>query len=228
MTQQFYKFLAGNLASGHDSEFYYNAPVWNGTKWEPGPWVKAKEWEKGGEVCGKGLHLMKLPIPRYVHWSGNAYVAEGKNLLAEDKEKARFEQVRLIRPLAFKEIFHEKADLSGADLSGADLFRVNLSGTYLFLADLSGANLSGAYLFRANLSGANLSRSNLSRSNLSGANLSGANLSGANLSGANLSGAYLFRANLSEANLSEANLSEAVGLTKTQLDEALNVPEATK
>ena len=117
----FYKFLAGNLASGHDSEFYYNAPTFKDGKWKPGPWAKAKKVTKGGGACGEGLHLMKLPNPRYVRWSGNGYVAEGRNLLAEDEEKARFEYVRLIRPLTFKEIFHEKADLSGADLSGADL-----------------------------------------------------------------------------------------------------------
>ena len=157
-SQQFFKFLAGNLASGHDSEFYYNAPVWMGKRWKPGPWVEAKEFDEGGGACGKGLHLMKLPNPRYIRYSGNAYVAEGEGLLAEDAEKARFERVRLIRPLAFKEIFHEKADLSGATLFRADLSGANLSGATLFRADLSGANLFGATLFGADLSGANLFR----------------------------------------------------------------------
>ena len=131
-SQQFFKFLAGNLASGHDSEFYYNAPVWAGKRWKPGPWVEAKEFEEGGYVCGKGLHLMKHPNPRYIQYSGNAYVAEGEGLLAEDEEKARFKRVRLIRPLAFKEIFHEKANLYRANLSEANLYGANLSGANLY------------------------------------------------------------------------------------------------
>ena len=180
--QTYYKFLAGNLASGHDSKFYYNAPVWDGKKWKPSPWMRAKDIQKGGDACGKGLHLMKIPNPRYVRWSGNAYVAEGKNLLAQDDEKARFEFVRLISPLNFNDIFHPKAYLSGAYLSGAYLSGAYLSGAYLSRADLSGADLS-----RADLSGAYLSRADLSRAYLYGANLSGANLSRAYLSGANLS-----------------------------------------
>ena len=140
-SQQFFKFLAGNLASGYDSAFYYNAPVWDGKRWKPRAWVEAKEFDEGGGACGKGLHLMKIPNPRYVWYSGNAYVAEGEGLLAKDEEKARFKRVRLIRPLAFKEIFHEKVDLSIANLSIANLSGANLSGADLFGADLYGANL---------------------------------------------------------------------------------------
>src|SRR5208283_5496042 len=105
----YFKFLAGNLASGQDPKFYYNAPFWNGKKWKPGPWVQEKDCEKSDEACGRGLHLMKIPNPKYVRWTGNGYVAEGKHLLGEDDEKARFEYVRLVRPLEFKEIFHEGA-----------------------------------------------------------------------------------------------------------------------
>ena len=215
--QVFYKFLAGNLASSHDSEFYYPAPTYDlkRKKWKPGAWVSAPDLtkktmqEEQGQPCGHGLHLMKVPKPVYVRYSGNAYVAEGRELLGEDNEKARFKQIRLIRPLAFTEIFHPKAYLSGADLSGADLSGADLSGAYLFGAYLYGAYLSGANLFGADLFGADLSRADLSRANLSRANLSEANLYGANLSEANLYGANLSRANLYGANLSRANLSRA-------------------
>ena len=158
----FYKFLAGNLTSGNDPTFYYNGPIWTGKKWKPGPWMRAKDVTKQtveaekGRACGHGIHLMKIPKPVYAHWSGNAYIAEGRHLLGGDHEKARFLEARLLRPLEFREIFHPKADLSRADLSGA-----NLSG-----ADLYGANLYGADLSRADLSGANLSGANLSRADL--------------------------------------------------------------
>jgi uncharacterized protein YjbI with pentapeptide repeats len=221
----FYKFLAGNLASGYDAAFYYNAPVWTGKEWKPSAWVRERDCEQSDEPCGRGLHLMKIPNPRYVRYCGNAYVAEGKHLLGEDEEKARFEYVRLVRPLEFKEIFHPKADLSRADLYGADLSRAKLYGADLSRANLSRADLSGANLYGADLSRANLSRANLSGANLYGADLSRADLSRAKLYGADLSGANLYGADLSRAKLYGANLSGALGLRKHQLEKATNLSQ---
>jgi len=210
--KQFYKFvLAGLKSDRNDSAgnpVYYPAPTFRDGRWEPADWIKCAEADSTTkEPCGKGLHLMKIPNPRYCRYI-QGYLAEGKGLLGQDEEKARFREVRLLRPLEAKEIFFKKADLSRADLS-----RANLSG-----ADLSRANLYGANLYGANLYGADLYGADLSGADLYGANLSGADLSRANLSRANLSRANLYGADLSGADLSRANLSRAINL-----DEARNV-----
>jgi hypothetical protein len=201
--QAYYKFLAGNLKCGYDSEFYYPAPTPKYDDagkligWDAGAWVTMPNAPADGKACGVGFHLMKVLKPIYTRYMENCYEAEGKDLLGEDNEKARFRSVRLIRPVPKNLIFKPKADLFRANLSGADLSRANLSGANLSEANLSGANLSEANLFRANLSEANLFRANLSEANLSGADLFGADLSRANL----------FRANLSEARIIEGTLS---------------------
>jgi hypothetical protein len=185
--QIYYKFLAGNLKCGYDSEFYYPAPTpkYDDTAkligWDAGAWVTIPNAPADGKACGVGLHLMKVLKPIYTRYMENCYEAEGQDLLGEDNDKARFRSVRLIRPVPKNLIFKPKADLYGANLYGANLSRANLSGANLSRADLSGADLYGANLSRANLYGANLSRADLSRANLSGANLSRANLSGARI-----------------------------------------------
>ena len=148
-----YKFLAGNLKCGRDIEFYYPAPTpqYNEkgelTGWEPGAWVTMPNAPADGEACGVGLHLMKVPKPIYTRYLENCYEAEGKDLLGEDSEKARFRSVRLLKPVPKNLIFKPKADLSGANLYGA-----NLSGANLTRANLSGANLYGARIIEGALS----------------------------------------------------------------------------
>nr|VFJ98553.1 MAG: Pentapeptide repeat-containing protein [Candidatus Kentron sp. LFY] len=66
-------------------------------------------------------------------------------------------------------------------LAGVELYRIDLSGAWLFQANLSGASLwiadlSGAWLNKANLSGAGLRKADLSEAVLWGADLSGARL----------------------------------------------------
>jgi hypothetical protein len=186
-----YKFLSGNLKCGYDEEFYYNAPKYNqdGT-WTAGEWTECKNADRNSyDSCGQGLHLMKTANPVYVKYTGNAYLAEGREILGQDDEKARYVAIRLLRPLTTAEIFHPKAKLGsaklrGAYLMGADLMGADLRGAYLMGADLMGADLMGAYLRGANLMGADLR----------GAYLMGAYLRGANLMGADLRGAYLMGA----------------------------------
>jgi hypothetical protein len=178
-TQKYYKFLGGNLKCGYsDKHFYYPAPTpqydRNGELkgWKPSAWITEPNADTiSKDACGVGLHLMKIPNPRYVRYIGNAYLAEGKTLLGEDDEKARFKSIRLLRPLEKSEIFYPKtnlpgANLSGANLSEANLFRANLSWADLSWADLPGANLSEANLSEANLSGAKLTKNSLSKTQL--------------------------------------------------------------
>ena len=179
MTQKYYKFLDGNMKSYYNEKFYYPTPTFNGKKWIPTKWIEEKDYEKSNYNCGKGLHLMKILNPIYKEYTGNCYEAEGKFLLGEDDNKARFRKIRLLKPVEKSEIFKEKVNLSKAILSEVDLSKTNLSK-----ANLSKAHLVGANLFKVNLSRANLSGANLSRTDLSGADLSGANLSETNLFGA--------------------------------------------
>jgi len=127
--QPMYKFLGPNLGCVYDRvKFYYPAPTYDAVKkrWTPTPWLKHPKPDHANKAaCGVGFHLAKVCAPRWGRYSGNAYLAEGRKLLGEDEEKARFAEIRLLRPLAFEEIFHPKATLSRATLSGADL-----SGAY--------------------------------------------------------------------------------------------------
>jgi uncharacterized protein YjbI with pentapeptide repeats len=165
------------MASFHDPNFYYPTPILKNGKWIPTEWIEEKDCLESNEACGKGLHLMKVLIPKYQQYRGNCYEAEGEELLGEDGDKARFKKIRLIRPIPFKDIFKPFANLSCANLRSADLRSANLSCANLSYASLSYANLSYANLRSANLSYANLSYANLRSANLSYANLSYANLS---------------------------------------------------
>lgn len=117
---KFYKFLAGNLKCGYDTEFYYPAPTPEYDEkgklkgWEPGAWVTMPNAPADGEACGVGLHLMKVLKPIYVRYVGNCYEAEGRDLLGEDNNKARFRSVRLLKPVPKSMIFKPKANLSRA------------------------------------------------------------------------------------------------------------------
>ncbi len=58
-----------------------------------------------GEACGPGsLHLMKMVRPTYAPSKYRCFEAEGKGLLGEDAEKARYRMVRLLRELSPIEI----------------------------------------------------------------------------------------------------------------------------
>jgi len=144
-----YKFLGPNLRCVYGGEeYYYPAPTWDAEKksWRPTQWIKHPKPDKANKnACGVGFHLAKICCPRWGRYSGNAYLAEGRGLLGEDEEKARYAEIRLIRPLAFDEIFRPKANLSGAYLSGANLFGAHLSGANLTGANLTGADLTNAY-----------------------------------------------------------------------------------
>ena len=124
----YWKFLGPNLTGSN--EFYYPAPTWNPItgKWKPSAWICDPNPDRTSKVaCGHGLHLMKICKPVYTRYTGNCYLAEGKELLGEDAEKARFAKVRLLRPVMPAEIFKPKADLSGADLSGAIVTKEQLA-----------------------------------------------------------------------------------------------------
>jgi|GEM_PF-237528 len=144
-----------------------------------------------------------------------------------------------------------KADLTDADLSGsvwsavdlldaetttplnwfgpnfwkAKLVRAKLGGEFCGAnfceADMTSATLNGADLTRADLAGANLSDASLSSAILHSANLYRAILERADLRSADLS-----RTNFDEADLSGADLRGATGLTRLQLQRALNVDQA--
>ena len=124
------------MKSYYDENFYYPVPIFDGKTWIPTEWIEEEDYEKSDKVCGKGLHLMKIPNPKYGRYSGNCYEAEGLGLLGEDGDKARFKKIRLIRPVERKEIFKSHADLSFANLSFANLRSADLSS-----ADLRSANL---------------------------------------------------------------------------------------
>ena len=199
--QKYYKFVTRELTDGLTCTVDYS---------RIGEWISCDDIDDtdiNGEPCGRGLHLMKIPNPRYCHYD-IGFLAEGRYLMGEDAEKARFAEVRLIRPLKFSEIF----------FPGANLRRANLRGANLQFADLRCANLRCANLWGANLGGANLWGANLRNADLGGANLRNADLGGANLRRANLRGANLRCANLLNADLGYADLwgvkiDGAVGLS---------------
>ena len=131
-----YKFLSREMASDYDA-----------SPWERGVWRKQKvptEW-RDGQACGVGLHLMRIPDPVYCRYE-MGFLAIGRGLIGSDRNKMRFEQVKLVRPLKFSEIFFPGADLTEANLTRADLTRANLTGAYLTGADLTGADLRDADL----------------------------------------------------------------------------------
>ena len=204
--QKYYKFVTRELTDSKRGVIDYS---------RIGEWISCDDITDAdidGEACGHGLHLMKIPNPRYCQYAVG-YLAEGRYLLGEDVEKARFAEIRLIRPLRFSEIFFPGADLHCANLHGA-----NLPGADLQCANLHGANLHGADLHCANLHGANLHGADLRNANLWSANLQCANLPGADLRNANLWSADLRNANLWSANLHGAIIEDvkidgAIGLS---------------
>ncbi|MDG6917520.1 MAG: pentapeptide repeat-containing protein [Nitrososphaerota archaeon] len=200
----FYKFLNENLQGSQG--FVYDLPRWDqeSKKWVPSSWVEEKNADATTlEACGAGLHLMKVPNPRYGRYVVG-FVAEGDGLCGEDDEKARFRRVRLLRPLLKEEIFHEKADLHGADLQGAHLHGADLRRADLRRADLRRADLQGAHLHGADLRRAHLHGADLQGADLQGADLQGADLQGAHLHGADLRGAHGVKGNLSDELTEEA------------------------
>ena len=165
---KYYKFVTRELRDRYTSTIDYS---------NVGKWIRLPESEidRDGEVCGRGLHLMKVPKPMYFPYEV-AYLAEGKDMLGEDEEKARFRCIRLIRQLRFSEIFHPGADLWMANLEGVDLRGANLQGADLRSTVLTEANLGSAFLTEANLRFANLTKTCLQGADLRGANLKGANI----------------------------------------------------
>ena len=161
--QKYYKFVTRELTDNHVGVMDYS---------QVGKWLKCPEGigetDRNGEACGHGLHLMKIPNPKYCQYVVG-YLAEGRDKLGEDAEKARFAEIRLIRPLRFSEIFYAGANLEGANLEGANLEGANLEG-----ANLVDANLRSAYLRSANLEGANLEGANLVGAYLGGSKIEGA------------------------------------------------------
>ena len=93
-----------------------------------------------GRDCGPGgWHLMKQLGSQYAPRSWWLWYAQGKGLLGESNEKARFASVRLrrITPKVFARCLRPPFNWgSGADLRYADLRYANLRG-----ADLRDANL---------------------------------------------------------------------------------------
>ena len=169
MKQRYYKFVTRELTDHYSGEMDYS---------RVGVWLHCPDVREGdcnGEPCGRGLHLMKIPNPMYCQYA-IGYLAEGRKLLGEDEEKARFAEIRLIRPLKFSEIFFEGADLRYANLRGADLRYANLWGANLRYADLRYANLRDADLRYADLWGADLRYADLRYADLQGANLRDAQL----------------------------------------------------
>jgi uncharacterized protein YjbI with pentapeptide repeats len=98
------------------------------------------------------------------------------------------------------------ANLQKADFEGATLVEANLQG-----ADLKQANLKQTDLRGANLQDANLTYAQLQNANLEETDLMWADLKGANIEGANLNGTYL----------RGADLSGTVGMTPSQLNQAV-------
>ena len=139
VAQQYYKFVTAELRDAYSGSVDYTQAI--------GKWLTLPENEvdRNGNACGRGFHLMKIPNPKYCRYE-IGFLAEGRDMLGEDKEKIRFRSIKLIRPLRKSEIFFLKADLSEANLSGANLSRADLSEADLCGADLSEADLSGAIM----------------------------------------------------------------------------------
>lgn len=197
MKQQYYKFLTAELKDAYSCQVDYTMAI--------GKWMTLPENEvdRDGKPCGRGFHLMKIPNPKYCNYQ-IGFLAEGKDKLGEDKEKARFRSVRLIRPLKKSEIFFEGANLECARISNLYLPAINLSHANLYYADLTSSNLCAANLSYANLRQANLTWCDLGCADLSYADLTGAvlryaDLQHANMKGACLSGVSLYRTKLRDA-----------------------------
>ena len=170
--QKYYKFVTRELTDGQTCTVDYS---------RIGEWISCDDIDDtdiNGEPCGRGLHLMKIPNPRYCHYD-IGFLAEGRYLMGEDAEKARFAEVRLIRPLKFSEIFFPGADLRNANLRNANLWS----------ADLRNANLRNANLWSADLHGANLPGADLPGADLRNANLWSANFEGAIIEDVKIDGA---------------------------------------
>ena len=165
--QKYYKFVTRELTDGQTRTIDYS---------RIGEWISCDDIKNAninGAACGHGLHLMKIPNPRYCRYE-IGFLAEGRYLMGEDAEKARFAEVRLIRPLKFSEIFFPGADLRNADIQYADLRNADLRN-----ADIRNADIQYANLRYADLQGADLQDVNLWNANLRDANLMGAKIEGA-------------------------------------------------
>ena len=197
MKQQYYKFLTAELKDAYSCQVDYTMAI--------GKWMTLPESEvdRDGKSCGRGFHLIKIPNPKYCNYQ-IGFLAEGKDKLGEDEEKARFRSVRLIRPLRKSEIFFEGANLESAKIPNLYLPATNLSHANLYYADLTSSNLRAANLSYANLRGANLTWCDLGCADLSYADLTGAilryvDLQHANMKGACLTGVRHYRTKLRDA-----------------------------
>ncbi len=144
--QKYYKFVTRELTDSKRGIIDYS---------RIGEWISCDDIKNAninGAACGHGLHLMKIPNPCYCPYD-IGFLAEGRYLMGEDDEKARFAEVRLIRPLKFSEIFFPGANLRCANLGGANLQFADLGGANLWGANLGGANLLNADLGYADLWG---------------------------------------------------------------------------
>jgi len=106
--------------------------------------------------------------------------------------------------------------LNGARLPQAQLANADLHCAFLMESDLRGANLSRANLEKAILRNADLRGSDLSYANIAGADLCRANLSGADLRHASMTSTFL-----KKTDVRGADLSTAVGLTDSQINDAV-------
>jgi len=149
---------------------------------------------------------------------------------SRDDARIPLEQGKLnLRYIKLPGLALHSANLSSVDFHDADLSRASLSGSNLQGAALVNVNLSRANLYQTDLSRtmpweADLSQSFLLKADLSHAFLQGADLSEANLALADLSNAMIKSANLSGTNFGGTEDGPAVGLTQSQLDEALADP----
>jgi uncharacterized protein YjbI with pentapeptide repeats len=105
-----------------------------------------------------------------------------------------------------------------------DLTDADLTEAYLLYANLAGATLTDAFLTDANLSNADLTDAYLFRADLTDAYLFRADLTDAYLTDAYLTGADLTDAYLTDADLTNADLQSAIGLTQSQVDDAIGNP----
>jgi hypothetical protein len=116
---------------------------------------------------------------------------------------------------------HRKFDLRYTDLRRAEFWDAHLEDTDFYGTHLEDTRFWGAFLDNAKLEQANLEGANLRDASFAGADLRDASFAGADLRGAIFAGADLTGANLSEANLQDADLRYAVGLSKDQIESAL-------
>jgi len=111
--------------------------------------------------------------------------------------------------------------LNDTALPHAELAHADLHAVILMESDLRGANLACARLERAVLRKTDFCFSNLQEAVLDGADLFRTNLSGADLRNASLTSSFLKGANLCGTDLRGVDLSTAMGLTDSQLLQAL-------